>query len=79
VIKSLSKVAMKKEKPDYSNVGILKRHLLNLESKWEIRYPDLTKRKPIPNPPHGNLDSGKVLAGIFIVKCMKNIALNQKI
>ena len=52
----------------------MKRHLVNLKAKWEIRYPDLIKRKPI----HG-LDSGKVLAGTFIVRSMKNITLNQKI
>ena len=74
VIKSLSEVAMKKDNPEYNNSGILKRHLMNLKSKWEIRYPDLIKRRPIPN-----LDSGTVLAGTFIVKSMKNIALNQKI
>jgi hypothetical protein len=74
VIKSLSLIAMKKENPDYDNSGILKRHLVNLKAKWEIKYPDLVKRRPIHD-----LDSGKVLAGTFIVRSMKNITLNQKI
>jgi hypothetical protein len=63
-------VALKKENAHYDNSGIEQRHLTNLQAKWEIMYPDLTKMKPIID-----LHSGKVLAGTFIVKCMKNIAL----
>ena len=74
MVKALSQVALKKENANYDNSGIEKRHVMNLQAKWEIRYPDLQKRKPIPE-----LHSGKVLAGTFIVQCMKNIALNQKI
>jgi hypothetical protein len=74
VVKSLVKIALTRNDPNYDNQGIEERHLASLQAKWEMQYPDLLKRKPIPD-----LHSGKVLAGNFIVQCVKNVALNEKV